>query len=1482
MKRHPYLFGLFILSSLCAYGAEILWQAPQNITGSLDDFNADGEPVLLWSGGNDSIRLEVDGVNLNFAPGVNLSRGVVTNMDPHNRGGDNDYERLLGTMSWASSTEAIDLPGLVPGHRYRLQVWMADTRSASTQGRKKTYDSGAGSAQVILDSGPPSQFVIGTFTADSDRQVLRFVGGSDGTHPQYNILSLHDLGSPVPEINHFTASAGPLSSPTGIRITSGEELVFSWSVTGADSVTLSPDVGVVEPSGTITLSPDVHTTYTLAATNEHGTSSQNVTAFVDTTPSPPRINEIVSSNNDGLEDADGDAEDWIELYNPNPHVIDAGQYALTDDPMLIQRWQIPSGTPIPANGYLLLFASGKNKSDPDLHTHFKLNQQGEYLALVDSSNDRLIQQWPENYPTVATFPEIKEDCSYGYNDTGQFRFFATPTPGADNPAGVLGFVGDTTFSHKRGFHEQPFSLSITSDTEGATIRYTEDGTEPGPDHGAIYSSPIPIDKTTVIRAIAYKDGYEATNIDTQTYLFATDIIASAVMDAAITQDPSYSPQMLDSLKALPVISLTIDDPDAVDNSSERKTSVEMIFPDGSKGFQVDAGVSHFGGYYTNFAKKNYRLYFRKAYGPGKLKFPLFDGFENGLGAVDSFDALDLRTGSHDMAMRGAYLSNRFTDDTMLEMGQISPHGRFVHIIRNGVYWGQYHLRERWSASMASEYFGGEKDDYEAINGNANVGGWSPGVAYDGDGSGWETIKQRAAAGTPWTSLQSRVDLANYLDFILMYDFGSSENEYRSFLEPVDDGLKMRIYLNDADGYLNPTGIAQNNDAGGPGNLLGYLRSENHPDFTVFLADRIYQHYFHQGALSPQKNIARLQRRVDETSLSFLCESARWGYRTPTSWLNYQNNLVNNQFPAQTASRLSDLRQKGWYPTVDAPEYNQNGGVVSPGFGVTISNPSGGVVYYTTDGSDPRLTGGSINPAASNTPGVSSGFTTLIDKGSTWKYLSNGIDQGTSWVTSAFNDMSWSSGLAQFGYGDGDEVTQLSYGSDSNNKYITSYFRKKFTVDDAADMQTLSLSLLRDDGAVVYLNGVEILRSNMPDGVIQYATLANAAIGGDAEKAYTQFSVPIDTLLEGENVIAVEIHQVKATSSDISFDLSLTATKEASAEADLILQHDTLLQARVLSGGIWSALHPASFIVSNTPLAPSPGSLVLSEIHYHPSPPTPDELAQSPTLDDGDFEFLEIMNISSSPLRLDGSTFTDGIDFVFPEDSILRPNERLVVVKNQDAFRIRYSGGSSIAGTFSGGLKNSGERLVLEDPEGVVLISMSYGDGTDRELPGDLLWPSSPDGEGYSLVMIYPQAGGDLNSPALWRPSTLPHGSPGGDDATVIAIAEDRDRDGSIALLEATLCADDQDACVRPRTHVTMLELENETNELKTYLGLSITRNPAIPATVQPLISSDCKDWQAGAILHERTMHNDGTETLLYRFPTPYFGNPQFMRVQVSH
>jgi len=166
------------------------------------------------------------------------------------------------------------------------------------------------------------------------------------------------------------------------------------------------------------------------------------------------------------------------------------------------------------------------------------------------------------------------------------------------------------------------------------------------------------------------------------------------------------------------------------------------------------------------------------------------------------------------------------------------------------------------------------------------------------------------------------------------------------------------------------------------------------------------------------------------------------------------------------------------------------------------------------------------------------YADLVPRGSQWKYLDDGSGYQTGWELPAFDDSSWVSGTGQFGYGDGDESTVISYGTDSKNKYITTFFRHQFNVSSLPS-EPLTLRVQRDDGVIVYLNGVEVFRNNMRTGFVGANTKALSAVQGTDEATLQTTMINPELLVSGSNTLAAEIHIANRASVDLSFDLQLT-------------------------------------------------------------------------------------------------------------------------------------------------------------------------------------------------------------------------------------------------------------------------------------------------------------------------------------------------------
>jgi len=280
------------------------------------------------------------------------------------------------------------------------------------------------------------------------------------------------------------------------------------------------------------------------------------------------ISEFLASNGSGLQDEDGDFSDWIELHNSGPTSVDLEGLSLTDDELNPTKWIFPSGVTLSAGEYLVVFASSKNRVDPnsELHTTFALGAGGEYLGLYDMDGTTVLQEYAPEYPPQSP------DVSYGINNNNQLRFFSNPSPGQANGAGDTPIIESVKADVDRGFYSSTFSVGLSTTPSNAQIRYTTDGSEPKQNSGSVYSGSITISTTTVLRAAAFLSGYEDSPVSTYSYVFLEDVIeqpavipgfpngrsrstggGTAILDMAM--DPNivsdYSDEILSSMTAIP-------------------------------------------------------------------------------------------------------------------------------------------------------------------------------------------------------------------------------------------------------------------------------------------------------------------------------------------------------------------------------------------------------------------------------------------------------------------------------------------------------------------------------------------------------------------------------------------------------------------------------------------------------------------------------------------------------------------------------------------------------------------------------------------------------------------------------------------------------------------------------------------------------------------------------------------------------------------
>ncbi|MEL6820384.1 MAG: lamin tail domain-containing protein, partial [Calditrichota bacterium] len=460
------------------------------------------------------------------------------------------------------------------------------------------------------------------------------------------------------------------------------------------------------------------------------------------------ISEFMADNGATLQDEDGDYSDWIEIHNTGSSDINLEDWYISDNDGDLTKWQFPSRV-ITAGGYLVIFASDKERTGAELHTNFKLGAGGEYLGLVQPNGSTVVSEYTPEYPAQS------EDVSYGiFNSAAQF--FSIPTPGSANTDGSLP-IDPLTISPERGYYSSSFTVTISTPTAGVDIRYTLDGSKPTTSNGSLYSGPITVDTTTVLRAAAYKSGYQPTDVETHSYLFLNYVIEQPYnisgypinsysvagsdvadhdyeMDPTIVNDPAYSGSIIKGLTDIPTIMLSLD-PDSLFGANsfydnlDIETGVSMEYLDYHKpdrNDQIDCGIT---GHSHLRLKRSMRLLFRSEYGESSWRSKIFeDAPINGGSAHKDQKRIVLRAGNNRSWARmwnpeeTTHTEDQWFRDTRIEMSGHGSHGNFAHVYINGIYWGLYNPVERPDHHFSAEYFGGDSEDWYAHSHSGSASG----------------------------------------------------------------------------------------------------------------------------------------------------------------------------------------------------------------------------------------------------------------------------------------------------------------------------------------------------------------------------------------------------------------------------------------------------------------------------------------------------------------------------------------------------------------------------------------------------------------------------------------------------------------------------------------------------------------------------------------------------------------------------------------
>lgn len=881
------------------------------------------------------------------------------------------------------------------------------------------------------------------------------------------------------------------------------------------------------------------------------------------------INEFMASNASTIKDPDyNDDVDWIELYNEGNSAVNLTGYYLTDNRNKPDKWKIGNIT-IESKGFVLFWADSR---DSITHTSFNLSASGEQIGLFTSG-----------LAVVDTLSYTTQDSniSMGRKTDGssEWALFPQSTPGTANISDTYSGIvkSDPGFSLSGGIYSGAISLVIKS-IFGGDVRYTLDGSEPN-EQSPIAGSPINITKNTVVRARIHKEGQIMGPVITNTYLVDTENKINKLPIVCVTSDPL---NFWDPVKGIYTVHSTKPD-------WEIPVNIELFENDGREGaaFNVSAGVKSTGLYSWQLPEKMLGVSFRKEYGTGKLEYPLL--FDKSRKVYDTFSIRASGSDWGNTLFRDGMIQTSAVENTNIDNSGF----RACVVYINGEYMGIHNLREKIDEDYIVGNHGLEPGTFDMIE-ETDAGHYVETGDMTANNYFLGLTAKDLTNQANYNAVAAVMDIEDFTDVVCteVYSGNSSIGHNLMKWKPKDSGKWKWILMDFDRGF-----------SGVNSEMINFYENEDGWPFKDLMRNSDYKKYFGKrlaDLLFTNFNAERMIAQIDEHKNSIEAEIPshvnRWAGTSGTGnysgvkaissvdyWLSEVEKLKTFA-QARPAVILNDLTNYGFQSPVPVSitTFPAKSGILTfNGMKIPVDVCAGGY----PKGEEIKLV--AEEKAGYNFKGwKTNGDSILVSKEQVWKYSDTGTEPATSWKNLAFDDSAWKSGQAELGYGDGDEKTLVDYGSSSNNKYITTYFRKNFSLNNKQKITGLTLNLKCDDGAVVYLNGTEIQRYNMPVGAIGFGTLASTAIGGTDESTFHTFSIGLENLIAGNNSIAVEIHQSGGTSSDISFDLELAAIMTGtgnflSTEKELVLNPETSLNLTAVFEGDGKCILPAEITTAMT-------------------------------------------------------------------------------------------------------------------------------------------------------------------------------------------------------------------------------------------------------------------------------------------------------------
>ena len=839
------------------------------------------------------------------------------------------------------------------------------------------------------------------------------------------------------------------------------------------------------------------------------------------------INEVMASNTGEVMSPAINFDSWIEVYNPGEATVNLGGMYLSVDPSNPLAWQMPSNMgSVPAKGFKVIWLGSNDiKSN---QAPFKLDCDGGTIVLSDKNGEVITKQ---------NYPEAMSRTAYARKTDGgdEWGWTAIPTPEATNTTAVFAKERLKAPVVDQGSQLFKTSISIKVDIpEGTTLRYTTDGSVPTAKSAESKSGSFTVSQTRSYVFRLFQDGYLPSVPVTRSYIKTDDNytipIISIVGDKRYFTDPKIGIDC-DGDGTNGKTGNGQDQPKNYNCDWDRPVNFSYLSPDGQMLFNQDVNIAVSGGWTRSIYPRSMKLKSNKIFdGQNRFDFSFFPQKP-----YTRNKQLVLRNGGNDRWVSNA----RFLDaalETIIQRSGIDLDCQsYVPIIEyvNGELRGVLNLREPNNDKYAYANFGYDDEELDAFENNEFKNGNDEAfkrlcqLSVDVNGPGvYEEIR----------TLLDVDEFANYMaaEFYLGND-DWPDNNIKAYRSTIDG--RFRFVSFDLDYAFNPWGrtISSSLRDYGPNapekpvnTVILFLNLLKHDGFrkqfidtfclmggSVFEVQRAYS--------IVDELVAHVKPMTDLMQQKGL----RDGHNTENS-----ANKIKQELNGRLSRLIASLQQASAMKLSGVKKHNVQLAADIEGANVYINGLQVPYAYFNGQLFAPvkieakapvgyTFAGWKQKATATNQ---------IVKLNDTWKYYDKGAAP-SNWTATSFNDNGWASGQAPLGYGMTGVKTTVSYGPNVSSKYPTTYFRKTIKLESTPTRSDIFLLNYKiDDGFVVYVNGREAGRFQMPSGNITFNSFASSYAGDEPLTGTIEISSSL--FKSGDNVIAVEIHNNKADSRDI--------------------------------------------------------------------------------------------------------------------------------------------------------------------------------------------------------------------------------------------------------------------------------------------------------------------------------------------------------------